>query len=179
MPVVAVWSPSDLLTGVLAPLGLAMTRDRSLVIDLDPRGPNYGGSYSLAQLVERGPTLAELRAPRKGTAVIANGGVTISEASEVVAALINEWPNVVLRCDPAASAPDRAVPIVPLLPGPLAIPVGQHAVYQSVGLRVHPPPSAFVLPRPRQATIDALVGLRTVPTRSRWLSALSKVWALA
>jgi hypothetical protein len=156
-----------------------MTRRPSLVVDLDPRGPNYGGSYTLAQLVERGPTLAELQPHARGPAVIANGGVTVGEASEVVAALISGWPNVVLRCDPAASIPNRAVPIVPLLPEPLAISVGRQAVYQSVGLRVSPPPSAFVLPRPRLATIDALIGLRTISGRSRWLGALSKVWDLA
>jgi hypothetical protein len=178
MAVIALWSPSDLLTSVLTPVALARTRSTSLVIDLDPVGPRYGGEFTLADLVRDGPTRSQLEPQKRPVAVLANGGVGAQDAAEVVGALVDRWPNVVLRCDPSEPAPIRAVPIVPLLPAPFAPSVDRPAVYQSLGLSVRPPEGALVLPRPTSAVVESVLGLRMGLGRSRWLASVSKLWGL-
>lgn len=176
MSVVALWSPSDLLTSVLTPVALATTRTSSLVIDLDPAGPRYGGDYTLADLVRDGPTRSQLEARNRTVAVLANGGVEVQDASDVLEALIARWPNVVLRCDPANPAPMRAIPILPLLPAPLAPQVDRPSVFQSLGFSVKPPQGALVLPRPSRAVVESLVGLRSGLGRSRWMTSVARLW---
>ena len=178
MPVVALWSPSDLLTSVLTPIGLASTRRPSLVIDLDPGGPVYGGDFTLADLVADGPTRSQLEPAQRAVAVLANGGIDISAASEVIGALIERWPNVVLRCDPSMEPPSRSVPIVPLLPEPFAVKVNRPAVYQSLGLPVRPPVGALVLPRPARSGVEAVMGLRSGALPTKWMASLAKLWSL-
>jgi len=174
--VAVLWSPNDLLTSVLTPIGLAMARRPSLVIDLDPKGPRYSGGFTLADLARNGPTKAQLEPRPKAVAVLANGGVAAGEAADVIAALVERWPHVVLRCDPADRAPSRAVSIVPLLPEPFAALPRPRTVYQSLGMQVRHPVGSLVLPAPSRSSIEALIGLRTTVRRSRWLTKLGAVW---
>lgn len=161
---------------MLAPLGLAVSRPPSLVIDLDPIGPSYDSPFTLADLATDGPTAAQLKPERNGTSILPNGGVAIGDAAEIVRALTRTWPNVVLRCDPRSEPPDSAVAILPLLPGPFASRRGHRSIYQDLGLGVQPPEGAFILPRPTPSTLHALTRLENVPIRSRWLRALAKLW---
>ena len=179
MSVIALWSESDHLLSVLAPIGLALNRSPSLVVDLDPFGPRYQTEYSLADLVADGPTRAQLEPPASGITVLPNGGVAVAQASDVVGALANRWPNVVIRCDPRAEPPDSAVAIVPLLPAPFLSPRHGRVVFQSLGFRVPTPAGSLVLPSPDTATVRALTGLARPPVRSKWVRALGKLWALS
>lgn len=179
MSVVALWSPNDLLSSVLTPIGLAMTRPQTLVIDLDPEGPRYGSEYSLADLVEDGPTRQQLEPRPKAVAVLPNGGIGIDDAAQVVGELVKRWPNTVLRCNPATPPPETAISVLPLLPAPFMSRPPTRIVFQQLGFAQEAPKGALVLPRPGRSTIDALMGLRTMPTRSAWLRKLSRVWTAA
>ena len=86
MPALALWTPEDGLLGALAPLGLALAAGTALVVDLDPLGPHYPGTTSLADLVAEGPRQADLKPAHRGVAVLRNGGVAPAAAAEVVAA---------------------------------------------------------------------------------------------
>ena len=178
MSVVALWSPSDLLTSVLTPIALASTRTSSIVVDLDPAGPRYGGEFTLADLVRDGPTRSQLEARERTVAVLANGGIDVQDATDVVEALIDRWPNVVLRCDPSRPPPMSAIPIVPLLPAPLAPQVNRSSVFQSLGFSVRAPQGALVLPRPSRSAVESLIGLRSGLGRSRWMTSVARLWSL-
>ena len=177
MSVVALWSPHDHLLSVIAPIGLAVTKRSALVIDLDPLGPLFPGSFTLADLVRDGPTDEQLSPSDRSIAILANGGVSVAEAAKVVAALVERWPNVVLRCSPAQPAPPAAVSLIPLLPAPFGSPPTPRTVYQRTGFRTEAPEESLVLPRPRRSTIEALMGLRRMPKRSAWLNQLGRVWS--
>ena len=175
--VVALWSPHDHLLSVIAPIGLAVTKRSALVIDLDPLGPLFPGSFTLADLVRDGPTDEQLSPSDRSIAILANGGVSVPEAAKVVAALVERWPNVVLRCSPAQPAPPAAVSLIPLLPAPFGSPPTPRTVYQRTGFHTEAPEESLVLPRPRRSTIEALMGLRRMPKRSAWLHQLGRVWS--
>ncbi len=174
--VVALWSPLDAMLGVVAPLGAAAALDTALVIDLDPRGPHYGGSFSLADLVDRGPTLAQLEPQRHGPAVLRNGGVEPEDAEEIVSELVARWPNVVLRCPQATEPSTRAIALLPLLPEPFTPTVDGEAVYQRTHLSAPKHVKDIVLPVPRTSTIKSLLGGVRPPRRDRWIKALGQVW---
>ena len=70
-----VWTVHDGLLSSVAPLGLAAAVNTALVVDLDPDGPNYPGTASLADLVIKGPRLVDLEPQRSGLAVLRNGGI--------------------------------------------------------------------------------------------------------
>jgi hypothetical protein len=179
MAVVAVWSPVDLVLSLVAPLGCALRAGTALVVDLDPGGPPMPGNGDLASLVARGPTEAELRPERSGIAVIGNGGITPSDASDVITALADRWPNLVLRCAPTQIPPDAAVPLIPVLPAPFALHVDRPSVYQRTHFGGSAPPGAAVLPVPRQATIRSLLSGRTPVRKDKWIASLEYVWELA
>ncbi len=179
MPLIAVWSPFDIVLGIVAPLGLAVHAGTALVIDLDPESTGFHSEDDLASLVRRGPTEAQLQPRRRGVAVLANGGVTAAEASEVIGALAKRWPNLVLRCAPEASSSRRAVGIVPVLPEPFSIAAGGDVVYQRTAFGGDPHPGAVVLPVPQPSTVRALLSGRTPHRRDRWIRSLEQVWALA
>ena len=179
MAVVAVWSPVDLVLSLVAPLGCALQAGTALVVDLDPSGPPMPGDGDLASLVARGPTEAELRPERSGVAVIGNGGVAASEASDVIAALADRWPNLVLRCAPMQTPPDAAVPVIPVLPDPFTIRVDRPSVYQRTSFGGDPHPGAVVLPAPKQATVRALLAGRMPVRRDKWIGSLEQVWEMA
>lgn len=163
------------MLGALAPLGLGAAAGTALVVDLDPAGPHYPGDGSLAGLVEEGPRRADLSPARSGLAVLRNGGVEPSEAGQVLTALMEGWPAVVLRLPGAPSAerePDLVVH--PLIPGglfPAIAPVP--AIYQDLGFRIPAPgPRLPVLSRGTAAAL--LAG--TIPARSRWVRAWRAIW---
>lgn len=175
MPAIALWTPEDGLLGALAPLGAALAAPPAIVIDLDPDGPPYPGDRSLADLVRDDPSESDLR-PRPGVAVLRNGGVQPSQAADVVAALLDRWPRVVLRLA-ARPHPEAAVPVVPvrlLLGGWLAAPAGP-GVWQRTPEWVSMAAEGIVLPIPRRGTIRALAAGRR-PVQSRWVAAWRSVW---
>jgi hypothetical protein len=177
----ATWTPEDGLLGALAPLGLAAAAGGSaLLVDLDPSGPRYPGSASLAELVAEGPRRADLRPERPGIAVLRNGGITAAEAAEVVEALLAGWGRVVLRLPPRPPAESvSAVPVVPvrlLLPGGLFEASAGPGVYQSMAVRLPLPQGGLRLPRPSVATVRSLLTGRLPAPTNRWLHAWRRVW---
>jgi hypothetical protein len=177
--ILGVMTHQDGVLSALAPLGLAASVQTALMVDLDPSGPPYPGDTSLARLVADGPTSRDLQPSRTGLAVLRNGGVAYTEAEQVVDALGQGWPHVVLRL--ASSNQARlfvpVVPVIPLFPGLLAIPWKQPAVFQDTGFRITPAAPGPVLPRPSRRTVAALLNGRIDP-RSRWIRAWRDVWEL-
>lgn len=179
MAVVAVWSPVDIVLSLVVPLGCALQAGTALVVDLDPGGPPMPGDGDLASLVQRGPTETELRPVRSGIAVMGNGGITPSDASDVIAALADRWPNLVLRCAPTQAPPDAAVSLIPVLPHPFTIRTDRPSIYQRTSLGGDPEPGAVVLPAPRTATVRALLSGQIPVRRDKWIGSLEHVWELA
>jgi hypothetical protein len=176
MVVLATWAPDDAVLAAVAPLALALAAGTALVVDLDPGGPAYPGAGSLAALVRDGPRRVDLAPPRRGVAVLANGGIGAGEAAEVVAALVAGWPAVVLRLpagEPVTSHP--VVPVRVLAPAIVASRPGGPAVYQQGPWRMALPGPGVLLPRPRPGAVRALLtGDR--PPAGRWLRAWRQVW---
>ena len=178
MATLATACENDGVLGMVAPLALAAAAGTALVVDLDRNGPSYPGSGSLADLVDRGPRLADLKPNRRGVAVLRNGDVDAGSAGEVVNALIAGWPHVVLRLPPAgAGVRMPLVPIVPLLPGGMTPVCDRAAVYQQLGWRESAPGPVLTLPTPSRATIGALLTGR-IPARSRWIKSWKQVWEI-
>ena len=180
MPALATWTPEDGVLGALAPLGLAASQPTALVVDLDPDGPPYPGSSSLAALVESSPRRADLVPSRRGLAVLRNGGITFGDAREVVEALIAGWPAVAIRLPPAPEPPSTPAPVVPvrpLLPGPMFEADGRPAVYQRAGWRVSRPGPGPLLPKPTPLSWGALLRGQ-MPVRDRWIRTWDRVWRM-
>lgn len=183
MAALAVWTPVDGVLGAVAPLALAAAAGTALVIDLDPAGPNYPGSGSIAGLIRTEPSRAHLQPERSGLAVTRLGGVSIEAAVPVVDALIEHWPAVVLRLPAAGPAPGEAepqpfapvVPVRPLLDADVFPWNGRPAVYQRMGRRSQAAGPGIVLPKPLASTWRALLA-GTLPRRGRWLRAWRPVW---
>jgi hypothetical protein len=171
MAVLAIRIPEDGLLGALAPLGLGAVAGTALVVDLDPGGPRFPGEGSLAQLVADGPRRSDLSPTREGLAVLRNGGVDESTAREVLDALCDGWPAVVLRL-PAGSDRRPDIVVRPLVPGGV-FPAGPGAVYQDMGFRL--PAPGPVLPTLSRTTAGALLA-GSVPRRSRWVRAWARGW---
>lgn len=169
---------TDGVLGTVAPLALAAAAGTALVVDLDPLGPSYPGSGSLAELVEQGPRLDDLRPSRSGVAVLRNGGIEASAAREVVAALERGWPRVVLRLPPNTEpAAGPVVPVVPLLPGGLTPPCDRPAVFQQIGWHLKAPGPGIIMKMPARATVAALLEGH-LPVRSRWVRSWRRVWEM-
>jgi hypothetical protein len=181
MPALALWTPDDPLLGAVAPLAAGAAAGTALVLDLDPGGPHYPGSGSLADLVADGPRRVDLEPARQGTAVLRNGGIDPSAAWEVVAALTERWPRLVLRLPADGAGREEAaqiapvVPVRPLLPDPLRTGDRRPAVYQDLGWRSAPSGPGPVLPRPRPGTWSRLLAGR-MPPPDRWLRSWRAVW---
>lgn len=177
MAVLRVWTVHDGLLACVAPLGLAAAVSTALVVDLDPEGPAYPGSASLADLVSRGPRLSDLQPQRVGLAVLRNGGIS-DGFDEVVEALAQGWPHLVLR-EPTGNVPtgDHIVPVVPALPGPLSHPSDRPHVSQRTGLGATHPEAVVSLPRLSRSSVMGLLS-GTVRPRSRWVRAWKPVWEM-
>ena len=178
MATLAVRCETGGVLGVVAPLCLAAAAGTALVVDLDVAGPRYPGEGSLADLVDQGPRLADLRPARKGIAVLRNGGIDAADTAEVVAALVSGWPNTVLRLSPEPIGfAGSWVPVVPLLPGGMTRPPDRPAVYQQVGWHEKAPGPGVTLPTPSRSVVGALLEGR-MPTHSRWIRRWRRVWEM-
>jgi hypothetical protein len=178
MAALSTWAPEDGVLSVIAPLALAAARDTALVVDLDPDGPRYQSSSSLADLVRDSPRASDLSPRRRGVAVLRNGGVHPSAARDVVVALVDGWPAVVLRTsdrETAAAFGVRVVPVRPMLPAGWLLDLEGPAVYQPLGVHASHDGRGIVLPRPPRSAIRALVAGST-PGRSSWMRAWRQVW---
>lgn len=161
------------MLGALAPLGLGAAAGTALVVDLDPDGPRYPGTGSLASLVADGPRRSDLIPDRAGLAVLRNGGVDPAAAGEVVGALEAGWPSVVFRLPASGTRPPDIV-VWSLVPGALFPPSDPDtAVYQDLGFRL--PASGPVLPVLSRRTAAALLA-GSIPVRSRWVRAWKPAW---
>ena len=169
-----VWTVHDGLLSSVAPLGLAAAVNTALVVDLDPDGPNYPGTASLADLVFQGPRLVDLEPQRSGLAVLRNGGIA-EGYEEVVDALCSGWPHVVLR--QTASDGDGVVPVVPALGGMLDRTVERPHVAQRTGLGQPAPGATVTLPRLSRSLLSGLLAGALRP-RSRWVRAWKPVWEM-
>jgi hypothetical protein len=179
MTVLRTWTERDGLLSVIAPLGLAAAASTALVVDLDPDGPAYPGGRTLADLVVDGPTAAELHPIRRGLAVLGNGGVDAGEATEILHALADGWPNLVARVPDPEVGSDLGplVPVRPLFPGVLRPHSRAPAVWQRTGFAVRPPGPGPTLPRPSRTTTNRLLTGGPIP-KSRWVEAWAGVWRL-
>jgi hypothetical protein len=166
----------DGVLDIVAPLALAASVGTALVVDLDPHGPAYPGSGSLAELVGQGPRRDDLRPIRKGIAVLRNGGIDATAARDVLAALAQGWPRLVLHL-PVGEETGPSVPVVPLLPGGMTPVCDRPAVYQQVGWRLKAPGPGITMKTPARATVAALLEGR-VPAASRWVHAWRRVWEM-
>ena len=183
--VIALHTKTDHVLSVVAPVGLAAAAARpALVIDLDPDGPAYPGTRSLADLVDEGPTRAELfpglsGAPGAGVALLRNGGIGWEPALPLIEALAQRWPALVLRLPGSGGPwPWPVVPVLSLLPGILRPSGGRAAVWQSMSSRreLAPGPGP-VLPALNRSTLSGMLTFRSEP-RGRWVKAWSQVWEL-
>jgi hypothetical protein len=178
MLALTVWTQGDGLLSVVAPLGLGASAGTALVVDLDPDGPQYPATGSLADLVANGPRRRDLTPTRRGLAVLPNGGVCVDDAADVVQALMAGWPAVVLRVS-SDEATDRFAPVVPvrpLLPGFLASKGEAPAVFQDFGFGVAAPGPGPVLPRLRPSFLKGMLE-GVVGSGSRWVRAWRRVWS--
>jgi len=178
MATLAMACESDGVLGVVAPLALAATVGTCLVVDLDPRGPRYPGNGSLAELVDQGPRLDDLRPSRNGVAVLRNGGIEPTAAGDIIGALVQGWPNVVLRLPRLASTlAIPLVPVIPLLPGGMTTVIDRPAVYQRLGFHEKAPGPGLTMPTPPRGVVAALIEGR-MPGRRRWIRAWGQVWSM-
>jgi hypothetical protein len=177
--IVGVRTEVDSVLSVVAPLGLAAAApEPALMIDLDPAGPHYPGPRSLAEMVDSGPTRAEMSpSPGRRLAVLRNGGVHPDEAVPVVEALAASWPRIVVRVEAPVTPVWPVIPVVPLLPGILAPPRGRAAVWQATTLSDEPPGPGPVLPPLTRSILTGLLRMHTQPG-GRWVTAWRRVWGL-
>lgn len=177
MPVLATWSPTDHTLGLVVSLGLAVATKTCLVVDLDIEGPRLGSTRTLADLVREGPTRTDLEPRAPGAAFLANGGVPVDEATDVLHALAHRWPAMVLRTALARERPSGSIAVGPLLPDDVAPMFGPPRILQRTGISpTHRPASGtIVLPRPGRMTVQRMLsGSRPAP--DRWVRSLSRVW---
>ncbi len=170
--VLAVESPDPVLS-VVAPLGLAAAVETALVIDL-AGGLRVQSDRTLADLIEDGPTRAELSPGRSGVAVLSGHTLDPAPAMIAIEELAASWPAIVLRCRPG-QMPVRTVPVRPLFPGYFLTPDETPSVWQPVGTRARPPGPGPVLPRLSASLVRRLLSGR-LPGRSRWVASWRPVW---
>jgi len=176
--IVGVRTELDSVLSVVAPLGLAAAASGpTLMIDLDPVGPAYPGLRSLAEMVETGPTRAEMSPSSGKLAVLRNGGVDPNEAVDVVEALAASWTHVVVRMTGVVPPLWPVVPVVPLFPGILAPVRGRAAVWQATTLLDEPLGPGPVLPPLTRSILNGLLRMQSMPA-GRWVAAWRPVWDL-
>ena len=155
----------------MTPVALALAHRTALVVDLDRQGLPLPGKCSLAGMVEDGPTLAELVPSRSGLAILPHGGADTEAASQVVAALVESWPCVVVR----SRVPLPGMPfteVTPLVPGVDTRTAPRVWVRTGIG-RVEPGPGP-VVDSPGRSAVSAVLSGR-VPA-GRWVRSWTGVW---
>jgi len=178
MPVLSTWSPTDHMLGLIVSLGLAVAAKTCLVVDLDVEGPRLGSAKTLADLVREGPTRSDLEPGGRGAAFLANGGVGVGEASDVLRALAERWPAVVLRTSLTRERPMGSIAVAPLLPEGVGPDFGAPRILQRTGISrtTAPAPGSILLPPPRRSTVRQLLSGHQ-PSGDRWIRTLSRVWS--
>ena len=169
----------DSVLGAVAPLGLAAAATvTTLVVDLDPAGPEYPGERSLAEVVSEGPRRVELAPSGGRVAILRNGGIEWPAAVATVERLGATWPAIVLRI-PVGSAglPWPVIPVVPLLPGIFTPAHSRPAVWQRTDRGQRTPGPGPVLPPLSRSALTALLEVRHLPAR-RWVAGWRAVWDL-
>lgn len=160
-------SPDPVLHRI-GPFGLAAAAGTCLVVDLDPGVPSLPGPR-LADLIRDGVTADHLRSDRSGVAVVGNGGVSETDAAELLAALVGGWPAVVFRVPPG----QPGIPVLPLDPPELRPARAFEAVWQSAVRGSRAP--GVVLPPLRRSAVRSLCR-GVVEPRSAWVRAWTPVW---
>lgn len=154
----------------IAPLGLAAAARRCLVVDLDQLAPRYS-EHTLRDLVDNGLRAVDLE-PGPGVAVLANGGISFSDAATTIDRLLEVWGRMVLR-DGSSPHPFRVLEVEPMLPQPFA---PEHAdLVQATGRGQHPGGRAMLPPLRRPQIRSMLEG--TIEPRWRWVRAWRPVWS--
>lgn len=166
---------TDPVLSLLAALGLAQTAGTALVVDL-AGDVGLGPGRSLADLVEAGPSLAELSPGRTGVAVMMGGGLTVEEAVPSISALATHWPAIVIR-QRAVGWPGPSVPVVGMLPGLLRREAEGPAVWQPSGANRRPAGPGPVLPSLSPRLVTKLLSGHEA-RRSRWVRAWEPVWEM-
>lgn len=175
--ILSVRCESDLLLHHLAAIGLAAARGTALLVDLDGASPPYPGTITVADLVGDGVHRDHLGPSRKGVAVLPNGGADPERALELVEALRQGWPALVVRIGRLATSPYPHVPVVPALPVPLGPSESGRYVRQRLRRRRPPRGDGVDLPVLRRGQVWAMVEGR-VDARSAWVKAWRPVWDL-
>jgi hypothetical protein len=165
MPVLSLTIRHDGILSVVAPLGAAASVGTALVVDLDPDAPPLvAGHRTLADLIEEGPSAADLVPRRRGVAVLPSGGARAEGAGDVLDALARGWPFVVERL------PSGGTVVAPIFGRPT-----EAAVHQPTGLAPVPRDlPGLVLPRLAPATVRRLLSGRL--ESGRWVRAWRDVW---
>lgn len=170
----AIRSPDPLLSFAAA-VGLASARRTTLIVDTVMDEGADG--RTLVDLVEDGPTLAELSPGRTGVALIPAGAISPDQVASAIIELTTHWPAVVVRSSfPVADLP--TVPVMPLYPvaAPL-VSLPPVAVWQPIRRWSAPPGPGPVLPELPGRHLRRILA-RTLPRRSRWMSAWAPVWEM-
>lgn len=167
----AVHTRHDDVLGLVAPVLIAGAHPTALVVDLDPEGISYPGRRTLAHLIEDGPTLGELRPARSGVAVLPGGGASAEAARPVLAALLESWPQVVLRVRERVPGFPLAE-VTPLLPG--VEDAGRPRVWVKTGVGRMEPGAGPVVEGPGRAAAAAVLAGRS-PGGGR-LRSWRRVW---
>jgi hypothetical protein len=171
MPAVAIRCQADPVLDAVAPIVLAAAHRRAVVVDGGGLIP-LPGRRTLAELVSDGVRLADLSPDRDGVAVLPNGGTSVEEAADVIAALADRWPLVVLR-GPAPGFP--TIPVVPLFPG-----VAQRdpAAYVATGLVEPDAGLEPVVRAPSRSAVARILAGGSAPRRlvGNWAKVWSHSW---
>lgn len=170
--VLGVRCDSDLLLHHLSGIGLAACRGTALLVDLDPRAPAYPGRLTIADLVRDGLRRSDLAPGKEGVAVLGNGGADPEAALELVAALSDGWPAVVVR----AGVDPLPIPVVPVAPVfPAQWDESPWPVVRQQLLPSRRRPDRLVLPPLRRSQVRAMLDGRVRPSW-RWVAAWAPVW---
>lgn len=173
-PILGVRSIDPVLS-LVAPIGLVASVETGLVVDLTT-GRGHRPGRSLRDMVEDGPTLAELSPARTGVAFLDGGGIGVEDAVVILEQLAARWPSVAVRLA-GADVPFPVVPVVPLYPGRLLPAIEPRGVWQPVGSGSTPPGPGPVLPRLRIGELRRMLAGQ-LPRRNRWVAAWNQVWEM-
>jgi hypothetical protein len=170
--VLGVRCDSDLLLHHLAGIGLAACRGTALLVDLDPTAPAYPGRLTIADLVRDGLRRSDLAPAKEGVAVLGNGGADAEAAVELVAALSEGWPAVVVRAG-TSPLPIPVVPVSPVFPAEWEQPTSPMVRQQILPSRRRA--DQLMLPPLRRSQVRAMLAGRVRPSW-RWVAAWTPVW---
>jgi hypothetical protein len=166
---------ADPVLSFLAALGLGQAAGTALVIDLC-RDLTLRSGRTLADIVEDGPSLAELSPGRSGVALLSTGPLQAGECRPVIESLAINWPAVIVRCHPG-QWDGPTVPVRALLPGLLQSVEQSPGVWQPFVPGVRPAGPGPVLPRLRGTLVRRMLAGRPAG-RSKWVRAWTAVWGM-